>query len=444
MKTKKQDISIRELFRQKLENAEIIPDASVSSKLMRKVARREFLRFNPVRFNIYYLGGILVAGITASLILFSGSDKSGESYPLPVSGEIRKTDSKEYINVPAEQTVMLKSDELNSNASESIKNNGIIRPKVKSGNKPAQNIEAWQNNSLTHTGVNSSFADKGLFTQVSPEMNKLKGMLRADEMLFEISATKGCTPLKLQFYNKSNSYDSCIWTFGDGGYSNEKNPEWIFDVEGEYNVVLNVFGTDGLRKTSSAIITVYPKPLARFQITPEKAVLPDDEIRFLNFSADAVKYTWDFGDGNASELFEPLHRYAKFGNYNVGLVVSSEYGCSDSLVVLNAFAGSEYFIDFPNAFIPNPEGPTGGFYSSKSDEAAQVFHPVFSGVSDFQLKIFSKLGILIFESSDINIGWDGYFKGQLCNPGVYVWKVRGNFRNGETFIKMGDLTLLRK
>jgi hypothetical protein len=111
--------------------------------------------------------------------------------------------------------------------------------------------------------------------------------------------------------------------------------------------------------------------------------------------------------------------------------------------VINAFSGSEYFIEFPNAFIPNPDGPVGGSYSSKSDEGAEIFHPSFSGVSDYHLKIFSKLGILIFESNDINIGWDGYIKGQLSNPGVYVWKVRGNFRNGEPFIRMGDVTLLK-
>jgi len=440
VKAKKQDMSIRELFRQKLENAEIIPDASVSLKLMRKLARREFLRFNPARFNIYYLGGILVAGITASLILFSGSDKSGERSPLPVSGEFSKTDSTIYINVPVELTVTQKSDKLNENAFESIKNKPIIRPKVEPGKEPAQNIESRENNSVTHTGVNDSFSKKGLFTEASLDKNKLQRGFRTDEVLFETSATKGCTPLKIRFYNKSNSYDSCRWTFGDGGYSNEKNPEWIFDVEGEYKVVLNVFGSDGRRATSSSVITVYPKPLARFEIAPEKAVLPEDEIRFFNYSTNAVRFKWDFGDGSTSELFEPLHKYAKFGNYNVGLVVSSEYGCSDSLV---AFSSSEYFIDFPNAFIPNPEGPIGGFYSSKSDEAAQVFHPIFSGVSDYQLKIFSKLGILIFESSDTNIGWDGYFNGQLSNPGVYIWKARGNFRNGKPFIKMGDVTLLR-
>jgi hypothetical protein len=128
----------------------------------------------------------------------------------------------------------------------------------------------------------------------------------------------------------------------------------------------------------------------------------------------------------------------------VKLVATSEFGCSDSLIVMNAFSGSEYFINFPNAFIPNSDGPSGGFYSNTSDESGQVFHPTSSGVTDYQLRIFSKFGILIFESSDVNIGWDGYYKGQIANPGVYIWKVRGSYRNGEPFVKMGDVTLLRK
>jgi PKD repeat protein len=443
VKAKKQDISIRELFRKKLENAEIIPDASVNTKLMRKLARREFLRFNPSRFNIYYLSAILISGITGAIILSSVSGKSGQVTPLIIHKEIQKTDTKEYIKVPVEQHEKQKPDISNKNASESLKKKVITRPKEVSYKEPAVNSVSRENHTVSHTDINSLLSKKGLFSESLPVRNKLKGGSRTVEVLIKTSATEGCTPLKVRFSNNSNSYDSCRWTFGDGGYSYEKNPEWIFDVEGEYKVILNVFGSDGRPALSSTVITVHPRPIARFEFTPDKGILPDDEIRFLNYSTDAVKYNWNFGDGSSSELFEPHHRYAKFGNYNIGLVVSSDYGCTDSLIILNAFSGSEYFIDFPNAFIPNQEGPTGGFYSTKSDEAAQIFHPVFSGVSDYQLKIFSKLGIVIFESTDINIGWDGYFKGQLSNPGVYIWKVRGNFRNGESFIKMGDVTLLR-
>jgi hypothetical protein len=159
---------------------------------------------------------------------------------------------------------------------------------------------------------------------------------------------------------------------------------------------------------------------------------------------DAVRYRWEFGDGKVSESLEPEHKYSRYSSYNVRLIAWSEHGCADSLLLTDAFAGSGCYIKFPNAFIPNADGPSGGNFSTKSDEAAQIFHPVTSGVSDYQLRIFSKIGIFIFESNDINTGWDGYHKGQLCEAGVYIWKVRGTYKNGEPFVKMGDVTLLKK
>jgi PKD repeat protein len=272
---------------------------------------------------------------------------------------------------------------------------------------------------------------------------KLHVTRKPAESFIEVLNTSGCAPFKVKFSNKLTSFDSCRWSFGDGGSSTQKDPEWIFDVEGEYKVGLEVFSYDGKILSSTATITVHPLPRVHFEISPGNAVIPEDEIRFRNYSTNASRFRWDFGDGHSSDFFEPEHTYSKYSNYNVKLIVWSDWGCSDSLTVVNAFSGSQFFLDFPNAFIPNPQGPTGGYYSSKSDEAAQVFHPSFSGVAEYQLKIFSKLGIPIFESYDVNLGWDGYNKGQLCDPGVYIWKVRGKFRNGEPFIKMGDVTLLQ-
>jgi PKD repeat protein len=260
---------------------------------------------------------------------------------------------------------------------------------------------------------------------------------------FEVSSSSGCLPIKIKFINTSVNYDSCSWIFGDGGTSNDNDPEWIFDEEGVYRIGLTVFNKEGQESVTEDSIIVYPRPQARFEISPENVIIPDDEVHFMNYSSNAVSYKWEFGDGNSSEDYEPVYRYNNNGKYNVRLIVKTEYGCIDSLVVENAFAGSAYYITFPNAFIPNSGGPAGGYYSLKSDEAAQVFHPVSSGIAEYQLRIFSKRGILIFESNDINIGWDGYYKGQLSEPGVYIWKVRGEYINGETFVKMGDVTLLK-
>ncbi len=291
--------------------------------------------------------------------------------------------------------------------------------------------------------VNSSFKSRDLFPLKADSNMKLHDIKRAGENLFDPSVTKGCAPLRVSFKSHMALSDSCLWTFGDGGSSILRNPDWIYDVEGDYKVVYKVYGADGRISSGSVTIAVYSRPSASFEILPDNAALPLDEVHFQNYSSGAVRYLWRFGDGTASDMFEPLHRYAKPGNYNVSLKVYSENGCADSLTVYNAFSGSAYYIEFPNAFIPNEGGPSGGVYSPKSDETAQVFHPSYSGVSEYHLKIFSKIGVLIFESNDINIGWDGYYKGQLSNSGVYIWKVRGNFINGEPFTRMGDVTLLK-
>ena len=440
MKNRKKNIKLNELFRQKLENAEVIPDAAVKSMLMRRVARREFMRFNPARLNIFYLSGILITGITVAVLLSTAPETSNDLKSVAPVNQLN-TDSSEYIDIPAVQPVIKKpesrtviSEKTDLKKDPSSSNESSVSSGIK---------KSHADSTLIPVVINSSLSKNSMVGYGNSGSHKLQPGLKSDAFLIDPETFDGCAPLKMRFRNLSNSFDSCRWTFGDGGYSVEKDPQWIFDIEGEYRVVLKVFLKDGSTSSSVAKVTVHPRPQAHFEISPPKAILPNDEIRFMNYSTNAIQFIWDFGDGSNSEFFEPNHRYTKFSNYDVRLVAISDWGCSDTLVVYNAFSGSEFFIDFPNAFIPNEQGPTGGYFSSKSDEAAQVFHPSFSGVSEYHLKIFSKLGIPIFESSDLNLGWDGYNKGQLCEPGVYIWKVRGKYRNGEPFIKMGDVTLLK-
>lgn len=433
MKTKGSNITVRELFRRKLEFAEVTPDAALKSKLMRRVARQEFLHFNPASFNIFYLGAILGTALTAGIILLTGSHNLNHVSQSP-SG--RSSDTS-YYKVSVEQPIVVKPD--NSMSAKSVAKELTTSEEFKPGNQIPKDTQLTRRNIPVPGAIKDAFSGKSVFKEDTSGRKLVKAT--GDAFLIDPQISAGCAPFKVHFHNTAVSYDSCRWTFGDGGNSNQKDPEWIFDVEGDYRISLKVYD-HGKLLLSSSVVTVHSTPKAHFEISPAKAILPNDEIRFLNYSTNAVRYNWDFGDGFTSDFFEPNHTYLKLGKYNVRLVVYTEWGCSDSLTVMNAFSGSEYFIDFPNAFIPNRQGPSGGYYSTKSDEAAQVFHPSFSGVTEFQLKIFSKLGIPIYESNDVNLGWDGYNKGQLCDPGVYIWKVRGKFRNGVPFIQMGDVTLL--
>jgi len=51
------------------------------------------------------------------------------------------------------------------------------------------------------------------------------------------------------------------------------------------------------------------------------------------------------------------------------------------------------------------------------------------------------LGELIFVSNNVNIGWDGYYKGKLCEQDVYIWKAYVKLNNGKVFRRTGDVTL---
>jgi len=442
VKGKKEDKAIEELFRHKLENTEIIPSESLSPTLMRRLGRNEFLHFIPSRFNIWYLGSIAITGAALAIILISGTGKDEKLQPDSSYDNINESEVTVNNNPANSQIPSAAIKEGNRQIPVSDQKNKLFEknkdiPVTKDQITPGERLVSVPQN------IPGKINEKVILSGGLEGKDKLQSGITQTVNLIESSVTEGCSPLKVKFKAVSDESKSYLWSFGDGGFSDEREPVWLFDIEGEYEVQLLVTGYDSIQSVSSTLITVHPQPVAKFEITPENAVIPDDEILFINYSSNAARYKWNFGDGNSSELFEPRHTYRKFGNYNVRMVASSEYGCTDTVVLYNAFAGSGYYINFPNAFMPNSNGPSGGYYSPLSDEAAHVFHPVFSGVSEYQLKIFTRLGILIFETDDINIGWDGYFKGQLSNQGVYIWKVRGNFVNGESFTRMGDVTLLK-
>ncbi|TAJ04399.1 hypothetical protein DMA11_23850 [Marinilabiliaceae bacterium JC017] len=91
----------------------------------------------------------------------------------------------------------------------------------------------------------------------------------------------------------------------------------------------------------------------------------------------------------------------------------------------------------------NPNGPNGGHYVYGEKEN-YVFYPfVQEGIEEYNLQIFTRWGELIFESTDLHVGWDGYYRGKLASQGVYIWKVVCKLGTGALVVKTGDVTLLR-
>ncbi|MFO7733936.1 MAG: gliding motility-associated C-terminal domain-containing protein [Candidatus Aminicenantes bacterium] len=200
---------------------------------------------------------------------------------------------------------------------------------------------------------------------------------------------------------------------------------------------------------------MYETPNVGFSLAPDTVYEDYKPAKFFNFTiGKTTNYLWDFGDihedtgerssQNTSTEYEPLHVYEHPGWKDVKLIAYNEH-CSDTLLKERAILvlPRKEFI-FPNVFRPNPGGPSGGYYDRNDPGSRnQVFFPgVADDVLEYYMFIYNRWGELVFESNDINKGWDGYINKRMAAQGVYVWKVKGKYLNGENFVFAGNVTLL--
>jgi gliding motility-associated-like protein len=112
------------------------------------------------------------------------------------------------------------------------------------------------------------------------------------------------------------------------------------------------------------------------------------------------------------------------------LVFIDNYNClvSDSVLVTVLSVDD---VVFPTAFSPNGDG--------KND----VYKAVSNGVKSLRLTIFNRWGELVFESDNINEGWNGIYKGDVQPLDVYVYTSEVTFMNNFKRNYIGSISLIR-
>lgn len=260
---------------------------------------------------------------------------------------------------------------------------------------------------------------------------------------FTYDPAAGCAPLTVTFTNQSQFADptTYYWEFGTNeGTSRAINPVYTYTRPGIYSVTLSASNATGetVQITKTAIIEVYESPTALFAIMPQVVFIPGDRLYTSNRSFGASSFIWDFGDGTTSTAFEPIHDYTEEGIYDITLIASNSSGCTDTTTLQSAVRvekGSQLLI--PNAFSPGRSGPGTG------DGRNDVFLPLMRGVVEFNMMVFNRWGELLFETNNAEVGWDGYYKGALCQQDVYVYKITAKYENGNSITRTGDIHLIR-
>ena len=114
------------------------------------------------------------------------------------------------------------------------------------------------------------------------------------------------------------------------------------------------------------------------------------------------------------------------------IAYNQDTSCTDTtLRTLSVFNGEEG-VYTPSAFSPNNDGSN------------DVFRVYASGVmKEITLEIYNRWGEVVFETTDITIGWDGTYKGKQQDIETYVYTVRALMFNDEIITKKGNINLLR-
>jgi gliding motility-associated-like protein len=265
---------------------------------------------------------------------------------------------------------------------------------------------------------------------------------------FEYDPEVGCSPHTVNFTNLSQFADpnTYLWNFGDGqGSSTVANPTYTYFEPGIYTVILSASNSteNVVTEVKSRIIEVFESPIAQFSIRPTVVFVPDNPIYTKNNSLNASSFLWDFGDGSTSTEAEPVHYYSEVGTYDITLIASNVFGCTDTLTRIGATrAEMNGRLLVPNAFSPNLSGSTGGDISGQTG-TNDIFLPITQGVKEFEMYIFNRWGELLFKTADKNVGWDGYYNGKLCPQDVYIYKLNLVFGNGQKSTRTGDVNLIR-
>ena len=260
---------------------------------------------------------------------------------------------------------------------------------------------------------------------------------------FSYDPPSGCAPHTVEFTNLSQFADptTYFWNFGENeGSSRAINPSYTYYEPGVYTVSLsatNVTG-DTSRISKQFIIEVFDRPEAMFNVKPRLIYIPGGKLSTNNQSFGASSYVWDFGDGTTSTEVEPVREYTKEGIYTIILEASNSHGCIDTARLdagVRVDQGGQLLI--PNAFSPSLSGPGG------SIQGNDIFIPLMRGVAEFKMQVFDRWGEMLFETNNAETGWDGYYKGRLCQQDVYVYKITAKYANGDLVTKVGDIHLIR-
>jgi gliding motility-associated-like protein len=198
------------------------------------------------------------------------------------------------------------------------------------------------------------------------------------------------------------------------------------------DTLISASGCDSIVTLS---LTVLPRPMAAFVILPSGASIPLGDIAVSDASQQADALSWQLNNNLITLLTGGKLPITEAGNYCVRLIASSTAGCADTSEICIDVYGPDHNNSFymPNAFTPNGDG---------INDAIKLYGDK-GNIKFVSISVFNRWGERVFVSNDLDFAWDGHYKGQMQEPGLYVYTLDVVFSDDHSVNKTGSISLIK-
>jgi len=174
--------------------------------------------------------------------------------------------------------------------------------------------------------------------------------------------------------------------------------------------------------------------LPELQITADSSRIYRGQSIQLRANSGYALYEWLPTEGlSATNVAEVNASPTETTTYT--LAIEDNAGCRNkdeiTLQILDVICDEPY-IFVPNAFTPE-----------QYEFGTEILYVRSKMISRFTFSIYNRWGEKVFETNNLDKGWDGTFNGKMAETAVYMYHLSATCHDGQQFSKKGNITLLR-
>ncbi len=236
--------------------------------------------------------------------------------------------------------------------------------------------------------------------------------------------TLGAVRITLEGFNANPA--GLTWSNGESGVTSI-----LVSEPGDYSVMFEGFcsGLADIKVSSSFFIED-----GSIEISKECGANMVILLASLN---NATITEWSTGNTGVTSTVNTIGTYTVTGRDGCGDPVTAEIEVTqddlDNCNVEPPITG-EKCLEYPNAFVPNSREDINTTFAPKSD---------CTDLDEYNLKIYNRWGNKVFESDQVEIGWDGRKGSKDAPADVYFFYSTYSTLGGAIFEEKGDLILIR-